>query len=94
MIKITKAETRPGLKVDLRFSDGVQGVVDLSDLAGRGVFRAWNDRESFEAVAITPSGDLEWPGGLDLCADSLYLRVTGKPVEAVLPGLQKTRTDA
>ena len=83
MITITKADPREGFKVALRFSDGSQGVVDLSDLAGRGVFRAWNDRESFEAVAITPSGEVEWPGGLDLCADSLYLRVTGIPVEAV-----------
>lgn len=34
-------------KVWLKFSDGVEGTVDLSDVAGKGVFCAWNDPEIF-----------------------------------------------
>ena len=28
-------------RIWLRYDDGVQGEVDLSDVAGRGVFQAW-----------------------------------------------------
>ena len=94
MIRITEAEPRDKYRVHLRFSDGEEGVVDLADLAGRGVFKAWNHPGIFEAVAVTLGGDLEWPEGLDLCADALYLRLTGKPPEAVVPGLKTTPSDA
>jgi hypothetical protein len=30
-------------RIWLRYDDGVQGEVDPSDLAGRGVFKAWSD---------------------------------------------------
>lgn len=79
MIGITQAEPRDGFRVHLCFSDGQEGIVDLAELVGRGVFSAWENRDVFEAVSVTPSGDLEWPDGLDLCADALYLRLTGGP---------------
>jgi hypothetical protein len=53
-------------------------MVDLSDFAGRGVFEAWNDPKVFRAVRLSDNGALERPGGIDLCGDSLYMRVTGK----------------
>jgi hypothetical protein len=30
-------------RLKVRFSDGIQGVVDLSEFAGKGVFALWND---------------------------------------------------
>lgn len=78
----------------LRYDDGVEGTVDLSDLVGRGVFAAWTDRHVFEAVQITDSGALEWPDGIDLCADALYLRVTGKTPEEIFSKLKTTHADA
>ena len=32
----------------IKFSDGVVGVVDLSEFAGKGVFERWNDYVSFK----------------------------------------------
>ena len=78
----------------LRYDDGAQGEVDLADLAGCGVFRAWLDRKVFEAVHIDESGALAWPGNIDLCPDSLYLRLTGKAPEEVFPRLKAAGADA
>ena len=81
-------------RIWVRFDDGTQGDVDLSDLAGRGVFEAWADRKVFQEVRVDKSGAVVWPGEIDLCPDALYLRLTGKAVEDVFPGLKTTSIDA
>jgi hypothetical protein len=75
--------------IDVGFDDGARGVVDLADIAGRGVFNQWMKEGVFERVKITSCGALEWPGELDLCADSIYMRLTGKTPEEVFPSLKK-----
>lgn len=79
MRRVTQVEPRNGFRIWLRFDDDVEGELDLSDLAGRGVFAAWSDRDFFESVSLGPDRGITWPGDLDLCADSLYLDLTGKP---------------
>lgn len=71
----------------LRFADGVEGEVDLSDLAGHGVFEVWRDRAFFESVRIDETRAIAWGDTVDLCADALYLRLTGMQPERYLPGL-------
>jgi hypothetical protein len=79
--RIIEVKPLSGFKAWLKFSDGVEGTVDLSDLAGKGVFEVWNDPKTFESVFINPeSHTIEWPGGIDLCPDSLYAEVTGMDV--------------
>ena len=75
--------------VEVGVEDGACGVVDLGDLAGRGVFRAWLEEGLFERVKITEVGALEWPGELDLCPDSIYMRLTGKSPEELFPSLKR-----
>jgi hypothetical protein len=76
---IIEAKPLAGYKVWLKFSDGVEGTVDLSELAGKGVFEVWNEPGMFDSVFIDPvSHTIAWPGGIDLCPDSLYAEVTGK----------------
>lgn len=78
MHRIIEVKALPGFKVWLKFSDGIEGTVDLSNLAGKGVFEAWNDPKHFESVYVDPeSHTVAWPGGIDLCPDSLYAEVTG-----------------
>ena len=48
-------------KLFLRFDDDVSGLVDLNDLAGRGVVEAWKSDGVFEKVRVTKLGALEWP---------------------------------
>lgn len=73
----------------LKFEDGVEGVIDLSRLVGRGVFEAWRDEALFRAVRVE-QGDLVWGSDIDLSGDSLYLEVTGKRPEELFPALQRT----
>ena len=84
-------EVKPleGYRLWIRYSDGVEGVVDLSDLVGRGVFAAWEDPREFEKVHIGSGGEIAWDDQIDLCADALYLRITGKHPEDLFPKLRE-----
>ena len=88
MIRALEVEAREGLRIWLRFSDGTAGDIDLSDMAGRGVFRAWDRRSVFERVHVAPHGAVAWNDQIELCADALYLELTGKSAEEVFPGLR------
>lgn len=68
-------------RIYLEFSDGAKGTVDLSDLRGRGVFEIWNDYAVFEMAHIGGHREIKWNDELELCADTLYLRLTGKTPE-------------
>ena len=84
MHRIVEVKTLEQYKVWLRFADSVEGIVDLSDVAGKGVFSAWSDPSVFRAVFVNPeTHTIAWPGGIDLCADSLYAEVTGENVLTV-----------
>ncbi len=54
MIKPVLVKALPGYRIYLEFSDGNKGEVDLSDLAGKGVFQVWNDYKFFEKVHLGP----------------------------------------
>ena len=89
MVKISNIKVLQGYRLELAFDDGVCGVVDLSDLVGKGVFAFWRDRHAFEQVRIGSFGELVWGDQIDLCPDSLYLRATGKKPEEVFPALHR-----
>lgn len=88
MHTITRVEALDDYRIRLAFADGTRGEVDLSALAGRGVFAAWEDYAEFRKVTVGDSGELVWPSGVDLCPDALYLKVTGKTPEEEFPVLQ------
>jgi hypothetical protein len=84
MKSIAEVQPRDGYHLWIRFEDGVEGEVDLSHLAGQGVFSVWRDRRRFEDVRIGEFGEVSWGGDVDLCPDSLYLRLTGRTPGEVL----------
>ncbi len=95
MKHITTVQPLPDHCLKLRFDDGVEGVVSLSAEVGKGMFAAWKDPKHFASVKIVHKGrSLEWPGEIDLCADALYLEITGKKVEELFPALQPEATHA
>jgi len=73
MHRIVSAHALSGYRLSLRFEDGIEGEVDLTELVGKGVFAAWADPAEFERVFIDPENHtVAWPGGIDLCPESLY----------------------
>lgn len=85
MLKVSDVRALPGHRIWVRYQDGVEGEVDLSENAGKGVFSAWRDRTFFENVHISPYGSIAWSDDIEICADSIYLELTGKKPEDVFP---------
>ena len=90
----TAVEATTGYRIRIRYDDGVEGTIDLSDLAGRGVFRAWSDPVFFSAVRLGSHGAIEWDGGIDLCPDAMYMRLTGKSPDEVFPAIRSVHARA
>ena len=65
-------------KIRVRYADGVEGIVNLSHLRGKGIFKAWEDYNFFKAVGIAPeSGAISWGKDIDICPDAVYFEITG-----------------
>lgn len=94
LVKPVHVEARPNYRIYLQFSDGAKGEVDLSHLAGKGVFQAWNDLAFFERVHIGKHREIKWNDEIELCPDSIYLTLTGKAIEEVFPGLARQQSHA
>jgi hypothetical protein len=94
MRKIINAKAAANYRLELRFDDGAAGFVDLSELAGKGVFALWEEPGAFERVRIGSAGELVWDDRIDLCPDSLYLQLTGRKLEEVFPDLRGETTHA
>ncbi len=94
MIRPTTVRALKNYRLYLEFSDGARGEVDLSDLAGKGVFEAWNDFEFFQNVHVAEDREIKWGSEIELCADSLYLRLTRKTPEELFPKLRREQPHA
>jgi hypothetical protein len=85
---ITDVRVLDGYSIELTFSDGVRGVVNLTNrIVGRGgVFVPLENPEFFRQVALDHElGTIVWPNGADFCPDLLYDYVTGKAVSPPEP---------
>jgi hypothetical protein len=94
MIRPTDVEPRDGFRIWVRYADGASGELDLSHLAGRGVFKAWENRAFFESVHLSEMGGVAWSDAIELCPDALYMRLTGQPIESLMPGARAMVADA
>ncbi len=83
MHRIIEVTPLQNFNVWIKFADGNEGIVDLSDIAGKGVFALWSDPENFKAVFINPENHtISWPGDIDLCPDTFYAEITGTSLKA------------
>ena len=87
MIQPIEVEPRDGFRIWLRYSDGTAGEVDLSDVAGRGVFETWNEPGFFDRVHISPHRSIAWNDDIELCPDALYMEITGKSLSELPPSM-------
>jgi len=94
MFKPVEVRALPDYKIWAKFSDGTEGKVDLSHLAGKGVFSIWNEYGDFENVYVAEHGAIAWNDDIDICSDSIYLKLTGKSAQESFPKLRKEEVDA
>ena len=94
MPKLLKVEPRENYRIYVEYDDGECGEVDLSDNAGKGVFKIWDEPGVFERVYITPFRAIGWSDELDLCPNAIYFQLTGKTPEEMMPGLRAQAVDA
>ena len=73
MVRIVSAQPLPGCRLKVVFNDGVAGVFSVEPERRGGVFLKLLEPRIFEAVTVNPDfGCVEWPGGLDLCPDTMH----------------------
>lgn len=65
MIRPVEVKALSDFRLWLRYDDGTVGEVDLSEFAGRGVFKLWDDYEAFRNVRIGEHGELVWNDEID-----------------------------
>lgn len=64
---IVACKAKPNYVLWIRFDDGLEGEVNLSDLVGDGVFKAWESKKFFDSVKIDPeSKTVCWGEHIDL----------------------------
>jgi len=68
-------------RIWIRYADGEEGELDLSHLAGQGVFELWEDEQRWKNVRIAEDGAIRWSEDVELCPDAMSLRLTGKSPE-------------
>jgi hypothetical protein len=69
------ADCRP----ELLFENGERRIFDVRPYLQRGIFIRLQNPATFQAARVV-AGSVEWPGGLDLSYDTLYLE--SQPVAA------------
>ena len=79
---IVAVEPQEGYQLYLKFEDGREGIVDISQLLEfTGVFSPLQDLTYFTQVKVNPDwGTIYWENGADLDPDVLYSLVTSQPI--------------
>ena len=81
-------------KIWIKYSDGKEGKIDLSSYVGKGVFKSWEDYKFFKSIYIGENGEIAWGNDIDLCSDSLYLKLTNQKPEQLFPNLKPESVNA
>ena len=87
--KPVEVEARQGYKIWVKYADGPEGVVDLSDLVGQGPYAAWSAPDFFKDVHISEMKDIAWGNDVSICPDAVYLELTGLPFDQVFQWMQE-----
>jgi hypothetical protein len=75
-----------GMRLRIRFEDGVEGEVDLAKrMKFPGMLARLRDPDFFAKVFVHPEfGTVSWPGEIDLDTLVLYSYVTGRSIRSLL----------
>jgi hypothetical protein len=76
LVHVSHVEVVGPHRLRLRFEDGAEGEIDLSDWPWRGVFEPLRDPQFFARVQLDEElGTIVWPNGADLAPETLHASV-------------------
>ena len=76
MVRVTEARYVKGHTLWLRFSDGLEGEVDLSEELEGPIFEPLRDTNVFRTFQLHPElHTVTWPNGADFAPEFLHERV-------------------
>lgn len=89
ILQIKSVDAIKKYKLHVLFNDGTEGIYDAGHLSGKGVFKAWDIKNNFEKVFISPeSGAITWPGEIDIDTIKVYSTIKGISTEYFLKSQQ------
>jgi hypothetical protein len=79
---IVSVQPLDSYQIHLRFEDGVEGVIDVSEIIQfSGIFAPLADLNYFATVQVNSEfGTIVWDNGADLDPDVLYSIVSNQPI--------------
>lgn len=88
---LKEATPLPGFKVKAVFSDGTEGVADLSWVLEHEGYKTIHDPEAFASqMKLLEDGTIEWAEDIDASWEDIYYQITGKhPSHARPPDTRK-----
>src|ERR1035437_5763773 len=72
MHRVAHVKSAPGYILEITFSDGLAGGIDLSDPLFCAMVEPLRDQTLFNQVQVDEYGAINWPNGADLAPDALY----------------------
>jgi len=94
MIRIVTADPLPDYRLKVTFNDDLSGIYPVEPERRGGVFLKLLESRVFNAVTINPDfGCVEWPGGTDLCPDTMHRTMVGSAAEAALDSAAALREE-
>ena len=84
MNRPTKVEALSDFRIRVAYSDGTEGVIDLSGDIGRGVFTPLADEAFFRTVHVGQFGQISWSEDIEICPDAAYCDIMRNPAPEAL----------
>jgi len=82
IVKLVQVKAINQYMIWLKYDDNIEGQVDLSHLKDKPVFKNWENPNFFNKVYIdSETGAVAWDENIELCPDSLYLKIKGQTFE-------------
>jgi len=83
-MKIKSVKYVSGFTLHVKFLDGVEGDIELTDLVSKGIFKVLQNQELF-ARAYNTGYSIAWSSELEIDSDTIYMEISGKSINELLP---------
>ena len=77
MERVSLVKALDSFRLDVTFSDGTRGTVQVKDRLFGPMFAPLKDPAYFAQASVDDYGAICWPNGADLAPDALYREIRG-----------------